>query len=73
MTKPKIPCGPKCDLRGSEVCHRDECPYGWKTYKEEMDAYHNFVQGNKSTANMALTYKYDAQTRAYDFKRRRFK
>ena len=32
----KPPCGEKCELRGSKVCHTDQCPYGWKEYQERV-------------------------------------
>jgi len=32
----KPPCGEKCELRGSEVCHTDNCPFGWKEYQEKV-------------------------------------
>ena len=33
----KPPCGKNCELRGSEVCHTDRCPYGWKEYQEKNE------------------------------------
>lgn len=32
----KPPCGRNCELRGTEVCHTDDCPYGWKEYQEKV-------------------------------------
>lgn len=37
--KYKAPCRPggkDCELRGTEVCHTDRCPYGWKEYQEKI-------------------------------------
>lgn len=34
----KPPCGIKCELRGTEVCHTDKCPKGWKEYQEKIKA-----------------------------------
>lgn len=37
--KYKAPCkrnGKDCELRGSEVCHTDKCPYGWEEYQEKV-------------------------------------
>lgn len=36
--KYKAPCypgGKPCTLRGTEVCHTDKCPHGWKVYQEK--------------------------------------
>lgn len=36
-SKPKPPCNPNgCDLRGTEVCHTDKCPYGWAEYQKRQ-------------------------------------
>lgn len=32
----KPPCGRNCELRGSKVCHTDDCPYGWKEYQAKV-------------------------------------
>ncbi len=37
--KYKAPCYPNgkpCTLRGTEVCHTDKCPHGWKEYQEKI-------------------------------------
>ena len=41
MGLPSPPCrkdGKECELRGSEVCHTDKCPYGWAEFQEQVRA-----------------------------------
>lgn len=40
--KPTPPCRPngkECELRGSDVCHTAECPYGWAEFVKACEVF----------------------------------
>lgn len=37
--EPKSPCIKECPDRGKPCCHNDDCPHGWKKYKEDLAEY----------------------------------
>lgn len=44
--KPVPPCRPNgedCPLRGSEVCHTDDCPHGWKDFVKACEDYRRYM------------------------------
>lgn len=46
VIRPKAPCSRnagKCDLRGTEVCHNDRCPYGWAEYEKKSREWRDSV------------------------------
>lgn len=46
ISKPQPPCKPggkNCELRGTEVCHTDRCPYGWAEFQKKSEEWRSGV------------------------------
>lgn len=42
--EPQPPCTRDCPDRGKPGCHGDECPHGWKEYKDDLAEYRRKVK-----------------------------